>query len=199
VDPTKPGDHPGRGYITRTGLDDYVVRRIFALIAAAEWDEESQEILTRVSAHYAEVNETPETAQERQAVIHERADATRALEQLYDDADLYRGDEVGRERWKRDISTQQARIKAADARVEVLGRTGTLVLPIFEWTAGDDPEQGDPLGPGTWWDRATLDERRNFVALFCKKIIVRKALPSEKSRGSKAEAVIEPRVTIEWV
>ena len=32
-----------------------------------------------------------------------------------------------------------------------------------------------------------------------KKITVRKARPSEKSRGSKAEAVIERRVTIEWV
>jgi hypothetical protein len=121
VDPTKPGDHEGRGYIIRTGLDDYVARRIFALIGAAEWDDESREILARVSEHYAEVNETPEAAQERQAVIQERADATRALEQLYDDADLYRGDAVGRERWKRDISTQQTRIKAADAGMETLG------------------------------------------------------------------------------
>lgn len=199
TDPNKSGDHSGRSYITRNGLDDYVVRRIFALIGAAEWDDEARNILARVSEHYAEKNETAETAQERQTLIQERADATRALEQLYDDADLYRGDEVGRERWKRDIATQQARVKAADIRMEALGRTGTLTLPIEEWTASDDPEwSGDPLGRGTWWARATLDERREFVALFCKKITVRKALPTEKSRGSKAEAVIEPRVTIEW-
>jgi DNA invertase Pin-like site-specific DNA recombinase len=200
LDPDKPGDHEGRSYISRTALDEYVVRSIFALISAAEYDEESREILARVSAHYSEVNETPEAAQERQAVIHERADATRALEQLYDDADLYQGDEVGRERWKRDVRAQQARIKAADLRMETLGRTGTLVLPIFAWTESDDPEwRGDPMGPGTWWDKATLDERREFVALFCKKITVRKALASEKSRGNKAPAVIEPRVKIEWV
>ncbi|MGV9252634.1 hypothetical protein [Streptomyces sp. NPDC003697] len=65
---TAPGDHGGRSYISRAALDDHVVRRIFALTAAAEWDEESREILTRVTAHYAEVNETPEAAQERQAV-----------------------------------------------------------------------------------------------------------------------------------
>ncbi|MBT2675325.1 recombinase family protein, partial [Streptomyces sp. ISL-14] len=61
VDPTKPGDHEGRSYISRTALDDHVVRSIFALIEAAEWDEESRERLARVSAHYAEANETPET------------------------------------------------------------------------------------------------------------------------------------------
>lgn len=196
----KPGDHEGRSYISRTALDDYVTRSIFALIEAAEWDEESRSILERVAAHYAELNETAETAQERQTVMHERADATRALTQLYDDADLYRGDEIGRARWADDVRTQQARIAAADTRLEALGREGTMVLPIGEWTASDDPEwNGDPLGPGTWWANATLEERRSFVALFCKRITVRKALPNEKSRGNKAAAVVEPRVTIEWV
>ncbi|WP_051370343.1 recombinase family protein [Streptomyces sp. 142MFCol3.1] len=190
------GDHEGRSYVSRTTLDDHVVRSIFALIDAAEWDEESRRILERVSAHYAEVNETPETAQERQTVLHDRADALLALRQLYDDADLYRGDEIGRARWQEDIKTQQARAAAADRRLEELGQAGSLVLPISGWTGSDN---GDPMGPGSWWESASLADRREFVALFCKRITVRKALPSEKSRGNKARAVIEGRVSIEWV
>lgn len=195
-----PGDHLGRSYISRRALDDFVVRSIFGLIAAAEYDEASRDVLARVAAHYAEVNETAETAQERRTLVQERADATRALTQLYDDADLYRGDAIGRQRWTNDVRTQQARAAAADARLEELGREGTLTLPIHEWSASDDPAwNGDPLGPGTWWANASLDERRSFVALFVKRITVRKALPSEKSRGAKAAAVVDPRVTIEWV
>lgn len=196
VDPSKPGDHEGRSYISRTALDDYVVRRIFALIASAEWDEEARETLARVAAHYAEVNETPETAQERQALMRERADATRALTQLYEDRSLYEADPVGRARWQDDVKTQQARLKAADARLEALGEAGSLELPIAAWTNSDN---GDPLGPGSWWEAADLAERRSFVSLFVRRITVRKALPSEKSRGSKAPAVIEGRVTIEWL
>ncbi|MGW5034704.1 recombinase family protein [Streptomyces nigra] len=196
VDSTKPGDHEGRSYISRTALDDYVVRRIFALIDAAEYDDESRRILERVSVQYAEANETPETAQERQTVLHERADALLALRQLYDDADLYRGDEIGRERWQSDVKTQQARVSAADRRLEELGETGSVVLPISGWTESDN---GDPMGPGSWWESASLADRREFVALFTKRIVVRKALPSEKSRGNKAKAVIEGRVSIEWV
>ncbi|MFF3872526.1 recombinase family protein [Streptomyces sp. NPDC001978] len=191
-----PGDHEGRSYISRTALDDHVVRSIFAIIDAAEYDEESREILERVTVHYAEINETPEAAQERGAVIQERADATRALSQLYDDRELFAGDPVGRARWQDDVRTQQARLSAADTRLEELGQVGSLVLPTSGWTESDN---GDPLGPGSWWESATLADRREFVALFCKRITVRKALPSEKSRGNKASAVIEGRVTIEWV
>ncbi|MFF8942567.1 recombinase family protein [Streptomyces sp. NPDC014864] len=191
-----PGDHEGRSYISRTALDDHVARSIFSLIDAAEWDEKSREILERVSVHYAEVNETPEAAQERQTVMHERADATRALTQLYDDRELYAGDPVGRVRWQEDVKAQQDRLRAADARLEVLGQPGSLVLPISAWTESDS---GDPMGPGSWWESASLADRREFVALFCKRIVVRKALASEKSRGNKARAVIDGRVTVEWV
>ncbi|MGW2933329.1 recombinase family protein [Streptomyces sp. NPDC001156] len=190
------GDHEGRSYISRTALDVHVVRSIFALISAAEWDEESREILLRVTAHYAEINETPEAAQERGAVMQERADATRALTQLYDDRELFAGDPVGRARWQEDVKTQQARLSAADARLEVLGQAGSLVLPISGWTESDN---GDSMGPGSWWESAPLAERRSFVSLFVKKVTVRKARSDEKSRGSKAAAVLNGRVTVEWV
>ncbi|MFJ9963956.1 recombinase family protein [Streptomyces avermitilis] len=195
-----PGDHEGRNYISRAALDDHVVRAIFSVIAAAEFDDNARNLLERVATHYAEVNETPEAVQERQAVMHDRADATRTLSQLYDDRDLYSGDPVGRARWQDDVRTQQERLRAADSRLEALGQSGSMTLPLHEWSASDDPDNaGDPLGPGTWWEKATLAQRREFVALFCKRVTVRKALPSEKSRGRNARAVVEPRVTIEWV
>lgn len=190
------GDHEGRSYISRATLDDHVVRRIFALIAAAEWDEESRAILERVAVHYAEINETAETAQERSTVMQERADATRALTQLYDDRELFAGDPVGRARWQEDVKAQQARLRAADARLGAIGEAGSMTLPILEWV---DSENGDPMGPGSWWESRSLAERRSFVALFVKKVTVRKARSDEKSRGSKATAVIDGRVTLEWV
>ncbi|MET7746756.1 recombinase family protein [Streptomyces sp. NPDC005385] len=196
LDPANPGDHTGRSYISRTALDNYVANCIFSLIHAAEWDEKSRDILLRVSAHYAEINETPETAQERQSVLHDKADATRALSQLYEDRKIYEGDPIGRARWQEDVQAQQARLRAADTRLEELGQTGSVVLPISGWIESDD---GNPMGPGSWWESASQASRRDFVAMFCKRITVRKARSDEKSRGRNAAAVVDPRVTIEWV
>lgn len=191
-----PGDHEGRAYISRADLDNYIVRSIFGLIEAAEYDDDARATLKRVSAHYAEINETPEVAQERAAVLQERADAQRTIRQLHEDKDLYAGDPISHARWGDDLKAQQARLRSADARLETLGREGTLTLPIGGWLESDN---GDPMGPGSWWEAGTLDARREFVRLFVKNITVRKARPDEKSRGSKAKAVIAPRVTITWV
>ncbi|MGV9252633.1 hypothetical protein [Streptomyces sp. NPDC003697] len=86
---------------------------------------------------------------------------------MYDDRDLYAGDPVGRARRQEDIRTQQEQLRAADSRLEALGQAGSLVLPIGAWTESDN---GDPLGPGSWWESATPADRRDFVALFCKRV-----------------------------
>lgn len=61
----------------------------------------------------------------------------------------------------------------------------------------DDPD-GDPIGPGSWWHRASLGDKRALVNTFIERIEIRKATADEKSNGNKATAVIEPHVTIIW-
>ncbi len=197
----KPGEHEGGSYISRAGVDDLVARRIFALISTAEDDPETGDILAAAAQRFGEANESPETAQDRRTVLQERADAARALEQLYDDADLYRGDEIGRARWRKDVKAQQERLAACDARMAELGEAEVPVLPIDAWLEHDltpDHEGYDPIGPGSWWGKASLADRRALVKLFIERVEIRKARADEKSRGSKAEPVVEPRVTITW-
>lgn len=196
LDPEHPGDHAGRAHILRADLEDHVTRSVFTLIQAAEHDDEAQDILKRVAAHYAEITETAEVAQERTALLHERVDALRRIRGLHDDRELYQGDPISRERRREDLKAQLAGLRAVDARLTTLSEEGALALPIGEWLKSDP---ADPMGSGSWWKSATRDERRKFVRLFVKRITVRKALPSEKSRGNKAKAVIAPRVRIEWV
>ncbi|MFG2405051.1 recombinase family protein [Streptomyces brevispora] len=194
----KPGEHEGGSYITRVGVDDLVARRIFALIAAGGEDPETDAVLTAAAQRYGEANESPETAQERRTVARERADAARSLEQLYDDAGLYRGDEIGRSRWQRDVRQQQKRMAGCDARMAELGETDVPPLPVASWLDHDSGWTGDPIGPGTWWAKASLSDRRDLVKLFVERVEIRKARDDEKSRGNRAEPVVEPRVTLTW-
>lgn len=194
----KPGEHEGGSYITRVGVDDLVARRIFALITAAEDDPETGDVLAGAAQRYGEANETPETAQERKAVLTERADAARALDSLFDNQARYVITEIGAKRWERDVDAQTVRVQALDVRLAELGETGTLALPIASWLEQDSDATGDPIGPGTWWAKASLNDRRDLVKLFVERVEIRKARDDEKSRGNKAEPVVEPRVTITW-
>ncbi|MGW8065846.1 recombinase family protein [Streptomyces ziwulingensis] len=197
----KPGEHEGGSYISRAGVDDLVARRIFAVISSGEDDPETGDILAAAAQRYGEANESPERAQERSALLGERADAARALDGLFDNQARYMATEIGARRWQRDVDAQTARLQAADAALADLGESDVPVLPIDAWLEHDlwpDDEGYDPIGPGSWWGKASLNDRRALVKLFIERIEIRKARPDEKSRGNKAEAVIEPRVTITW-
>ncbi|WP_162890077.1 recombinase family protein [Streptomyces olivoreticuli] len=196
----RPGMHEGGVSISQGSLNDLVARRIFAFITAAEYDEQAALILRGVQQRFGEAVEAPETAQERAALRGELADATRALEQLYDDAELYRGDAVGRKRWRKDVETQQQRQKQAEERMEELSAAESPELPILAWLDRDDGFEGDPIGPGTWWGRATLTQRRELVSLFVARIVVRKAREDERTRpGTTASTWVEDRAAITWV
>ncbi|MGW1840371.1 recombinase family protein [Streptomyces sp. NPDC002067] len=192
----KKGEHEGGSYISRAGVDNYVVRRIFDLLTTAEHDAETADILLAATQRYALTMESPETAKERSRIVGERAAAKRALEMLYEDASLYQNDEVGRKRWRADVEKQQTLLHAAEVRIQELGDLDTPVLPTESWTEGS--ETADPIGPGSWWDKASLDEKRQLVSTFIERIEIRKATKDEKNNGNKATAVIEPRVTITW-
>ncbi|MFI1182669.1 recombinase family protein [Streptomyces sp. NPDC020799] len=194
----KKGEHEGGSYISRAGVDEYVARSIFARLITSEDDPETTDILAAAAERFSEATEDPEKAQERQRVIGERMTAVRALEQLYDERRLYDGDEIGRRRWKEDVEAQQRLMKQAEERIAELGELDVPVLPITQWLSHDPDWDGDPIGKGSWWEKAPLDEKRALVKCFLVRITIRKAREDEKSLGNKAEAVIEPRVTLEW-
>ncbi|WP_406254769.1 recombinase family protein [Streptomyces chartreusis] len=194
----KNGEHEGGVSISQASLDDYVARRIFAVIQTAEENPESLEIIRAATELYGMKQEAPERAQERATLLTERSDAVRALETLYDMQASYMGNEIGRTRFAKEVATQEARMAGAEQRIAELAALDSPVLPIGEWLNLEDP-LADPLGPGSWWHGASLAERRAFVACFIKKIVIRKALPQEKSRGKNARSEVRSRTTIHWV
>ncbi|MGW3688722.1 recombinase family protein [Streptomyces sp. NPDC005125] len=194
----KPGEHEGGVSISQATLDDYVAGRIFALIATAEDDPETLELIAAATKRFGVTQEAPERAQERATLVAERADAVRALETLYDMQASYMGNEIGRKRFASEVVAQETRMTGAEQRIAELATLDMPLLPIAEWLNHEEPN-GDPMGPGSWWHSADLADRRAFIACFVERITVRKALPSEKSRGKNARSDVRARTRIDWV
>ncbi|WP_245984528.1 recombinase family protein [Streptomyces tateyamensis] len=186
-----PGQHTGDCTISQAALDDHVGRSIFALLREVEHDHEALAVLAEATRRFGVANESPERSRERATLVAERADAVRALEELYDDrkAGGFRGD-IGRRRFIAEESALLNLLEAAEARIAVLEEAATPVIPIAEWLP-EDPEV-DPIGPGSWWNSAPLDERRKFVKLFVDRITVSKS----KERGGRGP--VHERVNIDF-
>ncbi|WP_231156513.1 recombinase family protein [Streptomyces sp. CNZ748] len=194
---SKPGEHSGLNRVMQSHLDDYVARRIFAVISSAEGgDDDALEIVDEATRVFSRDAENPETAAERTEVVTERADANHALSDLYDDLDagLYEG-RMGRERFKEKKARIEARITAADRRLEELADPATIALPFAEWL--DGAENGDPLGEGSWWARAELTDRRKFVELFVRRITV-KATDNPHAGRVRGGYSVADRIEIEF-
>jgi len=187
------GVHKGTVTIRQAPLDEYVARRIFALLETAEGDEETLAILAEAANRFGKATESPETAQERAEILADRADAVQALEELYADRrdGGYRG-EVGRRAFREAETLYTDRIEALDARLAELDATQTPSLPLSVWLE----HAGDPIGPGSWWDRADMADRRAFVRYFVEQITVTK---SHEFHGRWPDDWVAKRVTIEWV
>lgn len=185
------GQHEGAVTIVQKWLHDYVARRIFALIQTAEGDEDTQAILAEATAAFGKLSEASQTAGERAALVGERADATSALEELYEDraAGGYSG-AIGRKHFLRAEAELNARISGAESRLAQIEADSNPHLPIAEWMP---EEQGaDPIGPGSWWYTASTADRRAFVKLFVRRITVYKA-PFLGANTQMSE-----RVTLTW-
>nr|WSZ97529.1 hypothetical protein OH820_19405 [Streptomyces sp. NBC_00857] len=86
---------------------------------------------------------------------------------------------------------------AAEERIAALAAMDVPELPIASWLECDaDAIDGDPIGPGTWWAKADLTARRNLLALFVNRVIVRKA--ETRERAVRGKAWKGERVTIVW-
>lgn len=191
----RPGEHAGGNTIVQEYLDDYIARRIFALIGTAEGDAQTLAVLAEATRRFGQANEKAETTQERTRLVGERAEAARALEELYEDraAGVYSG-EIGTKHFRKNQATLSARLEAAEQRMRELDAGSLPMLPIAEWM----PEEGgDPIGPGSWWHSATLEERREFVALFVDRITVRKA--ARRGGRTWSEDALISRVSIQFV
>lgn len=178
------GDHSGLNRVMQSHLDDYVARRIFGLIQSATdgtADDDTADIVAEATRVFSRSVELPETAAERTEVVTERADANNALSDLYDDLDagLYEG-RMGRDRFKVKKSRIEARLSAAETRLEELSDPEAVELPFSEWLEGS--EDGDPLGKGSWWARVDMADRRKFVELFVRRITVTAVANSHRGR-----------------
>ena len=195
--PAASGEHEGGNAVMLKHLDEYVARRVFALIRSAEDDPEVLPVLAEATRTFARSLENPEAAAERSRLVAERADATRALTELYDDLDanVYSG-RMGRERFLSKKAKIEARIDAAEARLGDLREPDDVVLPLSEWLPAD-PDT-DPVGEESWWHGADLNARRSFVSLFVRRIVISKA-ESRWGHSRTAAYDVEPRVDLDWV
>jgi DNA invertase Pin-like site-specific DNA recombinase len=181
--------HTGTPTIGMDALDNYVANRIFSLIRAAEDDEDALLILAEVQERYSRKLETPETSGERQTLLTERAEVRQGLEELYDERDAggFRTD-IGRRRFLKSETALAERLEGLDKRLEELEAGKERPLPLAQWQAWGE----DPTGPGSWWSKRTLEERREFVQLWIKSITIR---PLARPRVAEP---LSRRVRIEW-
>ena len=195
--PTKEGEHLGGNAVMMAYLDDHVARRIFDVIQAAEEDEEALAVVMAATHAFARQQEDPTRVAERAAVVAERSDALRALNELYDDleAGIYEG-RTGRERFLAKKAKVDARAEAAEARLASLSGPADVRLPVTQWLPANP--DADPVGPGSWWHGAELTARRNFVSLFVRQITVYKAA-SRWGHARRGNYDVGERVGVEFV
>ncbi|QPB09830.1 integrase [Streptomyces phage Shady] len=201
-------NHLGDNTIGKERLDEYVARRLFALMATAEGDEEIADVMDEATKRFAATQQAPEIGEERKALIRTKDATTRALNALYDQFDkiVEEGgfpNEIAEQRYKQTEKTLSDRLSATNAALSALDVAAAPALPIEQWTAAYDEEGAplaeplpgaDPIGKHSWWGRASMAERRHLVKLFVHRVTV-------GPNFGKGSAITPPeeRVTIQWV
>ncbi|GJF29152.1 hypothetical protein KNE206_18520 [Kitasatospora sp. NE20-6] len=186
--------HKGGNSIKRKYVEDHVALRLFARLTSAEGDEEVLAMIEEATRRYAATIAAPGVAAERASLTIDRADHETALGQMYDDlkSGIYEG-RIGRERFLAEKLQLETLIGAVSKRLEEIGRLENPRLPIHEWADPNDSEH--PIGPGSFWSRATLAEKRDVLRLFVDRVEVAKAT----TRGNRWVTYdAETRVVIHW-
>ncbi|MGW3630200.1 recombinase family protein [Streptomyces sp. NPDC005122] len=188
----EPGRHEGGSTIRRRDMDTYVADRIMSVIRnAGEDDPNTTDLIAEAMARLTRLTESPGTRGERAALLAERASVVRSIEQLYSDLKIgiYDGP-IGRSRFLADKRSGEARLEALDDQIAEVGRPELTTLPIEQWGESED---GDPVGPTSWWGRADVDDKRMLVRLFVDRIDVAKAEPRS---GRRPMCRVQDRVTV---
>ncbi len=198
-----PGTHEGSVTINMMNLDDYVARRIYALIQTAEGDPETGDILARAAQRWGVLHEAPEKRGERAELLGLRAEAAEILTTLYADREAggYRG-KMGQRAFLAAEGGAIIKMEAAEERLAELDDAATPTLPIGEWLSHEltpDDDGYDVIGPGSWWAKADINDRRELVKLFVDKIVIKKSPTDGSGRPAPGRhSPIEPRVSITW-
>ncbi|MCX4832842.1 recombinase family protein [Streptomyces sp. NBC_01016] len=184
---------PGHGglNISMAAADDVVARDVWSRLEAMDpSDPEDLEFLSEAARRFAAQQDTSERQAELAAAKAELTHVQAALATLYEDRQegLYPG-ETGKKTFVESVTRLTAHEERMTERVSELESSGpgTIAIPL-EWT---EPEM-DPVGPGSTWDGWTLQERRDFIALFVDRIRITKSI----GRGRNANT--EDRVLITW-
>jgi DNA invertase Pin-like site-specific DNA recombinase len=188
-----PGQHTGGNTVVQQYLDEYLARRVFALISTGEDDVETGDVLAEAARRFGRANEAPETAGERAALLAERADAVDALTNLAESLVRARTGIV-RRRLEQEEAKAADRLAAAEHRLSVLDDAATPRLPIGEWLPEDTDT--DPIGPGSWWHSADLDDRREFLTFFIDNVTIVKSTKRGGHRWVTYDT--EKRVRLAW-
>jgi DNA invertase Pin-like site-specific DNA recombinase len=186
--------HEGTVSILRDRLDDYVARAVMSRIGALDLDDENDAaLLYEATRRYSAQKTDAVSEAEKSALVAERADYKAALDELYDDHDagVYKG-ATGRERFIQKRDRLEASLSAAEERLAALEARRPTLLSVDVWTA----DEGDPIGPGSWWHSATLADKRAFLKLFVERVEIRKA----SAFGTQyTPDPVNERVRIHWV
>ncbi|MEV8393865.1 MULTISPECIES: recombinase family protein [unclassified Streptomyces] len=185
------GKHEGGNTINQADVNDYVARKILDVILDAEGSPETLEIIAEATLRFGKLSENPETRGQRASLVGERSVVTKSINRLYDDLNsgIYDGP-IGRARFLDEKQQLENRLDAIGRRLVEVGGPDLPTLPIAEWGSADGD---DPIGPDSWWGRATVADRRVLVKLFVDKIVVTKA---DYRGGTGRVCKVGKRVTV---
>lgn len=147
--------------------DDVVSRRMWTRIGALDpaTNDDDAALLHEATTRFAHNNTNAALDADRKAVQAQLEHVQGTLAQLYEDrADgLYAG-KTGRAAFSKQVHKLTAHEESCTERLAELNEAARVatVLPLEEWAGGGD----DPMSPGSPWSVWTLDERREFTAIW---------------------------------
>lgn len=181
--------------ISMATLDDYVRFRIGRLIDSIDPsdpdDQGAATILAEAARRYALAHVDPAAAAQRASVAAELAEASASLERLAETLATARG--AAARVVERQVTAAGARVDARTASLAALDEAAAPSVPLTGWTSG---EYGDE---GSWWETASIGDRREFVALFVDRLTIRRAA-AKGGRPTRANpwGAVTPRVALDW-
>ncbi|WP_419703768.1 recombinase family protein [Promicromonospora sp. NFX87] len=165
----KRPDCPGVS-VSLPHTESWLVEAVFRRIAALDPEDEADlELLVEVAARHGAQTADPASEAERSTLTAARDSALATLERLDDDraAGLFDG-ELGAKRYARQVDALTRRHAEAEAALAALP-SGSIDISVWLDSVGIAGERG--AGFDTW----SLEERREFLALFVDRVEVTKA------------------------